>query len=82
MDKLEFYRKTDEVISKFKNGKELYRKSPMFNQVVQMIVRDVDLYDIIESIVTTVDDTQKAFEHHLINDYRPLFMNEPVEKKS
>ncbi len=73
MDKLEMYKKTDEIISKFKNGKELYHKSPMFNQVVQMLVRDVSFYDIIESIINSVDDTQRALEHHLMSSYKPIF---------
>lgn len=76
------YKKTNEVISKFKNGKELYMKSPMFNMVVQMIVRDVSLYDIIETIVTTVDDTQKAFEHHLINSHQSIYFNGVLGEKS
>lgn len=81
MDKLEFYKKTEEIISKFENGKELYYKSPMFNQVVQMLARDVDIYKVIESMVTSVDDTQRAFEHHLMTTHKPFIVNGELGEK-
>ncbi len=46
MTPIERYAKTDEVISKFKNGKELYKNSATFNRVVQMLVRGADPLDV------------------------------------
>lgn len=72
MDEFEFYKKTDECISKFKNGKERYRKSPTFNRVIQMLVRGVDPFDVIDQLCQVTDDTQKAFEQYVIRDERPI----------
>ena len=62
MNEMDFYKKTEECIAKFKNGKERYRTSATFNRVVQMLVRDVDPYDVIDHLCEVSDDTQKAFE--------------------
>ncbi len=74
MDQQEHYRKTDEVVARFKNGKERYKKSPTFNRVVQMLVRDVDSYDIIDALCEMTDDNQKAFEQYISRDSRPMIM--------
>lgn len=65
MTDLEIYNKTDMIISKFKNGEELYRKSALFNRSVQMLVRGVDVYDLIENLIQVTEDTQKAFEQYI-----------------
>ena len=46
MEKLEYYKKVDETIAKFKNGKELYHTSATFNIVVQSLVRGADVYEL------------------------------------
>lgn len=71
MTEQEFYRKTDECIARFKNGKELYRTSPLFNRIVQMLVRDENPYDLIEELIQITDDTQKAFSQYVVRDSRP-----------
>lgn len=71
-EQMEFYRKTDEVISKFKHGKEMYRKSAMFNQCVQMLVRDADPLEIIEMLCVSHDDMRKALEHRIVNELVPV----------
>lgn len=68
MNETYFYKKTEKCIAKFKNGKEQYRTSPTFNRVVQMLVRDVDPYDVIEQLCEIADDTQKAFEQFAFRD--------------
>lgn len=65
----EFYLKTSEYITKFKNGEKRYRESPLFNQVIQMLLRDVDPIDIIDQLIQTIENTQKAFEEYMIRDY-------------
>lgn len=67
----EFYRKTDECIARFKNGKEKYKTSVTFNRVVQMLVRDVDPYEIIEQLCQMSNDQTKAFEQYIHRDTRP-----------
>lgn len=64
-------RKITELISKFKNGEELYRKNPMFHQVIQMLLEGCDVYKVIEQIILANDRTQKAFEDYIIRDSRP-----------
>lgn len=72
MTEEEFYRKIDECIAKFKNGKERYRNSATFNRIIQMLVRDVDPYDIIDQLCQMNDDNQKAFEQYVYRDTRPM----------
>lgn len=74
MNEMDFYKKTEECIAKFKNGKERYRTSVTFNRVVQMLVRDVDPYDVIEQLCEITDDTQRAFEQFAFRDTRPMRM--------
>ena len=69
MDEYKFYYKTNEYITKFKDGEKRYRESPLFNQVIQMLVRDVDPIDIIDQLIQTIENTQKAFEEYMIRDY-------------
>jgi hypothetical protein len=70
----EFYRKTDECIARFKNGKERYKTSATFNRVVQMLVRDIDPYEIIDQLCQMSDDQVKAFEQYAHRDTRPITM--------
>jgi len=62
------YQKTDECIDRFKNGRERYKTSPVFNMVIQMLVRDMDPYEIIDQLCQTNDDQRKAFEQYVMRD--------------
>jgi hypothetical protein len=76
MNESERYKKTDEIIAKFKNGKEHYQQSPIFNRVIQMLVRDEDPLVIIDHLIMLTEDTQKAFEQYIHRDIRPIkFIN-------
>ncbi len=66
MTQEEYYKKTDEALAKFKNGKDLYQKSALFNRTVQMLVRGVSEYEIIEQLIQTTEDNNKAMEQLLI----------------
>lgn len=66
----DLYKKTDECIAKFKNGKERYQQSATFNRVVQMLVRGADTIEIIDQLITITDDTQKAFEQYIFRDIK------------
>lgn len=61
----EIYRKTDECIDRFRNGKERYRTSATFNKVVQALVREVEPYEIIDQLCQMLDDQSKAFEQYV-----------------
>jgi len=72
MSEQEFYHKTDECIARFKNGKERYKTSVTFNKVVQMLVRDVDPYEIIDHLCQMSDDQTKAFELYINRNIPPI----------
>ena len=74
MSDQEFYKKTDECIARFKNGKERYRNSATFNRVVQMLVRDADPYEIIDHLCQMTDDQTNAFLQYIHRDTRPIVM--------
>ena len=75
MSEQEFYRKTDECITRFKNGKERYKTSATFNRVVQMLVRDVNPYEVIDHLCQMSDDQTKAFDQYVHRDTRPRVMS-------
>lgn len=66
MNQQERYAKTTEIISQFKNGKELYQTNALFNRCVQSMVRGATPIEIIEQLITVTDDTSKAFEQFII----------------
>ena len=72
MTQEQFYNKTDECVSKFKNGKERYRTSAQFNLVIQMLARGADLYEIIDQLCQSNDDLQNAFQQYIHRDTRPM----------
>ena len=72
MNEKEFYNKTDEFIAMFKNGKERYKTSATFNKVVQMLVRGVSTYEVIDCLCQMSDDQNEAFIQYIHRDTRPL----------
>lgn len=75
MKQEEIYLKTSEYIAKFKNGEKKYHESVLFNQVIQMLVRDVDPIDVIDQLITVAENTQRAFEQYIHRDTRPININ-------
>ncbi|HUV00043.1 MAG TPA: hypothetical protein VMW32_03665 [Bacteroidales bacterium] len=73
----EEYLKINELIGEFENGKQLYRQSPIFNRVIQMIARGVSKNEVIETLIKITEDTNKAFEHYMIRDTRPYLYKPP-----
>lgn len=80
---MDSYNKTEEIINKFKNGKERYQKSALFNTIVQMLVRGVDEYEIIDDLINVTQDSTNALEQYMYRDTRPMIMkfNEDDNKK-
>lgn len=57
--------KIENVISKFEDGEERFKKSALFNQVVQSLARGGDEYYIIDMLIKTAESAQISFEDHL-----------------
>jgi len=68
MGELEKFNKTKEVVAKFNNGEKLYQESALFNQVVQMLVREVDVYEVIEQLIIVTGDSQEALKQQIHNN--------------
>jgi hypothetical protein len=75
MNAQERYLKTSELLKEFKNGEELYRKSAMFHQAIQMMIEGLSPYEALEQIILACERTQKAFEDYMIRDTRPAVFN-------
>lgn len=69
------YNKVDEFIELFKQGKELYKKDPLFNKAAMMYASGESIYDIFEQIIITCGVTNKAFEQYITRDARPYFIS-------
>lgn len=72
MTEEEHYNKTSETIAKFKNGEKRYRTSILFNIAVQMLVRGEDPFEVIDQLITTTEDTNKALIQYMYRDTRPI----------
>jgi hypothetical protein len=68
----EIYNKTTEVLKNFKDSEKRMMTSPLFNRVVQMLARDVNVYDVINELITITEDTNRAFEQYILRDTRPI----------
>lgn len=69
------YKKLDELISKFKNGKKLYRESATFNVIIQSMIRGVSEFEIIEMLILKELDTSKAMEALIMTSVNPYTIN-------
>jgi hypothetical protein len=69
------YQKITELLSKFKNGEELYKRNVMFNQAIQMMVEGMNEFEVLEQIILASDRTQRAFEDYVNRDTRPMVMH-------
>jgi len=75
MNQNERYQKINELLKKFKNGEDLYRKSPMFNKAIQMMVEGMNEFEVLEQIVLTSEQINRAFEDYINRDTRPVSIN-------
>jgi len=66
MNAQERYHKTAEILKKFKNGEKRYHESAVFNQVVQMLVREADVYEIIDGLIYVAEDCQNALAEQIL----------------
>lgn len=75
MNLCERHKKITEIIGKFKNGEELYRRNAVFNKAIQMMVEGMDVYDVFEQVILSAEQTQRAFEDYIYRDTRPIHFN-------
>ena len=61
----ERYKKTDEMLAKFPDGKRRFRESALFNKVIQTLIRDGDPFVIIDQLINSAEDSQKALEQYM-----------------
>jgi len=71
----ELNNKIEYLISKFENGKERYRKSAMFNQVINSLARGADPIHIIDQTLKANDIVHEEFKNYATNDTRPLVVS-------
>lgn len=57
----ERHEKITELLSRFKNGEELYRRSALFNKAIQMMVDGMDEFEVLEQIILLNERTERAF---------------------
>ena len=69
------------IISRFKNGEQKLRTSAIFNRVIQMLVRGCSEDEIIEHLCSMVDDIQKSFQQHLMENFQPLTIGNINQEK-
>ena len=62
------------LIKKFDNGEELYKKSPLFNQVINLLCNGVTYYDIINSLIGIIENNNKIFKDYVEKDVRPFVL--------
>jgi len=74
MDQQEIYKRTDEIILKFPNGKERYRKSALFNKIIQVLARGQDEYEVIDILITNNEDLKNAFEQYMLRTAPPSIL--------
>lgn len=76
-NKFEHIRKTEEIISRFKNGNQLYLKSAVFNRMVQMLARGMTEYEVMQEMVMLIEDNIKASEYILTTSVHPVSVMMP-----
>ena len=76
MNNQELYIKVEEFISKFEDGKTMYRTSPLFNVIVTMLAGGSDVYSLILHLIKMNEHNAKAFEQYMLRDTRPLKLRE------
>lgn len=74
MTNIEFHEKTKEIISRFKDGERLFNDSALFNRVVQLLVRDVDIYHLLEQVIQNHEETMTAYTDCLLNSNQTIIL--------
>jgi len=75
----ERYQKITELLEKFKNGKELYKRNSMFNQAIQMMVEGMNEFEVLELVILANERTSRAFEDYVNRDTRPINIKQLIK---
>ena len=72
MEMEDYYKELDLVLSKFKDANELYKKSALFNNIVNSLARGNDPYSIIQQLVVDSENQTQRFQDYVQKDCRPF----------
>lgn len=72
---INYNQKIDEIIELFPKGKELYKTSPLFNKVIQMLARGETPYTLLVHLIQSHEDMSNAMASYIQRDTRPLIFN-------
>jgi hypothetical protein len=78
MNTQERYLKITELLKEFKNGEELYKKSPIFHQSIQMMAEGLSPFETLEQVIIACERTQKSFEDYMLRDTRPTLRDQVI----
>lgn len=68
MNEHDRYQKTEDIISKFENGLDRFKLSPLFNTTIQMLVDDVDPLKVIDHLINVAEHSQNALLQQLMRN--------------
>lgn len=74
----------DAILNKFKNGKERYNSSALFrNTIDHLVFTETTPEEVIDRLITIVENTQDEFKRYCESDVRPIILNGVIfENKS
>jgi len=72
----ERFHKTTELLAKFKNGENLYKRNAMFNRSIQMMVEGMNEYEVLEQVIIECERLQHQFEDYMNRDTRPITLKD------
>jgi len=75
MNRQERYAKLSELIKEFKNGEELYKRSPIFNVCIQQMLEGATIHEVFEDVIKIHERTNNAFSDYVTRDARPIYIN-------
>lgn len=64
----------EEILSKFENGKERYERIALFRQVIEVLVRGKDYYEVMDQILTSHEALRQRIENHIKNGPAPVYV--------
>lgn len=64
----------DSLLAKFKNGPERFKKNALFNKVIQMLIRDADVYVMLDQVLTIQETSQKNYEKRMLLCATPQYV--------
>lgn len=63
-----------ELIDYFENGEQRYSTSPLFHIAIDWLIRGKNPHEVIDTLITMCEDTQKRFCEYVKHDTRPFII--------